>query len=62
MYTINAARALGLEDRLGSLAVGKRADVVVLSHDPRDAAKHGSLRVDQTYLGGELVFDRIASA
>ena len=62
MYTINAANALGLQDRVGSLASGKRADVVVLSHDPRDASKHGSLRVEQTYLGGELVFDRAAPA
>ncbi len=62
MYTINAARALGVDDRVGSLAAGKRADVVVLSHDPRDSHQHGSLRVEQTYLGGELVFDRTASA
>jgi len=34
--TINAARALGLGDRLGSLEVGKWADAVVLRGDPLD--------------------------
>ncbi len=29
--TIDAARAIGLQDRIGSLAVGKQADIIVLS-------------------------------
>jgi len=32
-YTLGAARALGLDDELGSLTVGKRAHLVVLSAD-----------------------------
>jgi hypothetical protein len=34
MATINAARALGLDGVLGSLAPGKKADLVVLAGDP----------------------------
>ena len=34
MATMNSARALGVEDRLGSLEAGKLADLVVLGGDP----------------------------
>lgn len=33
IFTINGAYALGMEDEIGSLEVGKRADLVVLSKD-----------------------------
>ena len=33
-YTVNAAYQLRLEDRIGSLTVGRRADLVVLAEDP----------------------------
>ena len=32
--TLNGARAAGLERETGSIAVGKRADLVVLARDP----------------------------
>lgn len=47
-YTIDAARAGGQEDERGSLAVGKRADLVVL--DLSEAP-----RVSETYVAGSLV-------
>lgn len=40
MATINAARALGLEDQVGSLEVDKKADFVVLSHRGMHAAPY----------------------
>jgi imidazolonepropionase-like amidohydrolase len=32
--TVGGARALGLEDELGDVAVGRRADLVLLAADP----------------------------
>jgi imidazolonepropionase-like amidohydrolase len=52
--TINPARMMHLEDRLGSLAAGKDADFVVLSGPPFSAYT----QVLQTYIDGVRVFDR----
>lgn len=49
--TINPARVIGVEDRLGSLTVGKDADVVIWSGDPLDVMS----RVEFAYqLGREI--------
>jgi cytosine/adenosine deaminase-related metal-dependent hydrolase len=37
MATINGAKAVGLDDRIGSLVVGKRADLVVRANDVPEA-------------------------
>lgn len=57
MFTINAARAIGLDHVKGSLAPGKHADLVVLSADPRSVPPDalGSIVVRETYHRGVLV-------
>ena len=52
--TINAARMLDLEERVGSLEPGKDADFVVLSGDPFSVYTD----VEQTWIEGRKVFDR----
>ena len=34
--TLNAARAIGMEDRIGSLVVGKQADLAIFNADDID--------------------------
>jgi len=51
--TINNARIIGLENRIGSLEPGKDADFIVLSGDPLSAYSH----VEQTWVEGSKVFD-----
>ena len=57
-HTINAATALGREDDLGSLAVGKKADFAVLGRDPLTAAADSiaSINVLQTWIDGSCQF------
>ncbi len=52
--TLNPARALGLGDRIGSLAAGKNADVVIWSGHPFSVYTHA----DKVFLDGALVYDR----
>jgi imidazolonepropionase-like amidohydrolase len=56
--TINSARALGIDDRVGSLEVGKDADVVI---------KPGSLldvttAVDMVLVNGRIAYRRKGAA
>jgi len=53
MLTMNPAIMLGVDDRIGSLEVGKDGDVVLLTGDPFDAFS----RVDVTILDGIVYFD-----
>ena len=59
VWTLGSARAGFMEDRIGSLEVGKLADFVVLANDPTRVASwriHQAV-VEQTYLGGKLSWD-----
>lgn len=51
--TLNGAEMLGLQARVGSLAPGKDADLVVLSGPPFSIYTH----VEQTWVEGQRVFD-----
>ena len=57
-YTINSAVALFRDHEVGSIEVGKRADLVVLSHDPSlvDPTAIREIVVQQTYVDGVLEY------
>ncbi|HEV2377962.1 MAG TPA: amidohydrolase [Streptosporangiaceae bacterium] len=50
--TINPARIIGCADRVGSLAVGKDADVVVWSGDPLDVMS----RAERAFIDGREIY------
>jgi imidazolonepropionase len=54
--TVNAASVLGLNDRVGSLAPGRRADFVVLDAEDVRAVPYrpGHNPVIQTFVGGRI--------
>lgn len=52
--TINGAKMMDLQDRIGTLEPGKDADFIVLSGDPLSVYTH----VEQTWIEGAKVFDR----
>ncbi|MGI9219802.1 MAG: amidohydrolase [Woeseiaceae bacterium] len=57
-YTLDAAYQLRMEDEIGSIEVGKKADIVVLEDNIFEIDPYAihSTRILQTYLGGEVVF------
>ncbi len=56
--TMNAAVVIGMSDQLGSISVGKRADLAVFAGDPFDI----SVPVQMTLVGGEVVYGGAAKA
>ncbi|HYE65836.1 MAG TPA: amidohydrolase family protein [Pyrinomonadaceae bacterium] len=54
MITLNPAWQLGIEDRVGSIDVGKDADVVIWNGHPLSVYS----RVETTFVDGEIFFDR----
>jgi hypothetical protein len=53
--TANAARHIGLEDTIGTLEVGKEADLTILESDPHTVAsdKIAGIKVSETWVGGQ---------
>ncbi len=49
MATLNPARAIGIDDRKGSISTGKDADIVVLNND---------LSVDMTVISGKIAYKK----
>lgn len=62
-FTYDAAWSLFWEGEIGSLAVGKRADLVVFGEDPMTVpdARIASAPVDFTLVGGEVAYERLSS-
>ncbi len=57
MVTVNAARILGIEDRVGSLAVGMDADILVWSALPSLAA---DAVLERVIIDGKTVFNAVS--
>jgi imidazolonepropionase-like amidohydrolase len=55
MATINNAKILRLDDRLGSIKKGKIADIVVLSANPLEDVKNIA-RIEKVFLEGDLKY------
>jgi predicted amidohydrolase YtcJ len=60
-YTINAARAMQLEDSIGSIKAGKQADLVLLDRDVTSvsSAEMKETKVLWTMVGGKMVYRRL---
>jgi len=58
--TLNPVRFLGMEDSLGTIAPGKRADLVLLNSNPLENINN-SRTIEAVILGGRLVFPAMPS-
>ncbi len=57
--TADSAWQLRMEDEVGSIEPGKKADVVILSADPLEAGQDlRGIRVDRTVVGGVPIYER----
>jgi predicted amidohydrolase YtcJ len=60
VFTLNGAHAVGAEDRIGSIEVGKDADLIVLDRDllETDPSAIRDTEVLRTVLRGKVIFER----
>ena len=58
-YTLDAAYQLRMEDQIGSIEAGKKADLIVLENNIFEIDPYSihSTKVLQTWLGGEVIYD-----
>lgn len=59
-FTRDAAAAAGMEDEVGNLSVGSRADFLILDADPMTVPVEelGTIGVLRTVIDGETVYER----
>lgn len=59
IYTVHGARAMKMEDKIGSIEVGKLADFIVLERNIFEipATEIAEIEIRQTYFEGELVYE-----
>ena len=57
--TIDAAWQVFMDDEIGSIELGKRADLVVLSENPLTAQDIRGIKVDRTVIDGATVYARL---
>lgn len=59
-YTINGAKAIGMESKLGTLEAGKYADIIVLDHNILNCSSQElrNTKVALTMMGGKVVYER----
>jgi predicted amidohydrolase YtcJ len=61
-YTINAAKVLGQQDKIGSLQVGKQADLIVLDRQLDNSSKAEDIAATQvllTLIKGQVVYSQL---
>jgi predicted amidohydrolase YtcJ len=58
MFTINAAYVLGMEDEIGSLEIGKKADFIILDKNifTTKLLDISDISIEKTYFNGKLVY------
>ena len=57
--TISSARSMGIEDKFGSIEVGKIADLTIIDGDPFEDISLVGKPVDALFMDGKLIIDKI---